>query len=102
MKVALHKFSLNTIQMHAPDYDIDVDGGSDSPTSGHLDLRLEPESGLHSDLKSNQYQWPPLISNRLVSAHVSPIPFQGIPAHPKKQRRTTHRKRSRSVLHHQD
>ena len=54
------------LQLCAPEFDCDADGGSYSSAIIHQDLHIGLDTKLDTSLKNNQYKLPPLISNRLV------------------------------------
>ena len=66
MKESFTQFSLDYIEIHALDFEADIDSGSDDTTASDQDLSLGPDSKLQPDFESNQYQLPLLLSDILA------------------------------------
>ena len=58
MKEGLQKLSLNTIEIHVPDFDFDIDSGSDGHAAATTEdnVATRPDEVLQCDFKHNQYQ----------------------------------------------
>ena len=63
MKEAITQLSVYTMNIYAPDFHCDTDSGSDGPAAADQGLPPIPDLTLQLDLGSNQYQFPPLISD---------------------------------------
>ena len=75
MKEATSHTSLNSLEIHAPTFDCDIDSGSVRTNHAHQDLPLRPDSKLHTELESDQYKQPLPISDRLPPDCILPVPF---------------------------
>ena len=63
MRNTLHH--LDMVELHAPNFDSDIDSGSDGPIANHQDIPTGSESSSILDHNSSDYRLPPLISDRL-------------------------------------
>ena len=55
-KESLRQLSADSIKIHSPDFDYDIDSGSNGPTDAEEEIPTEPDTACQPDLKSNQYQ----------------------------------------------
>ena len=76
--------SLHTVEIHAPDFDWDIDGGIDHPSTADQNIPTGPDASFYPDFQSNQYQLPHLLSDRPSPECISCISFKHSPG-PKKQ-----------------
>ena len=67
---------LDTIEIHTPDFDCDIDSCSDIPTVIDQNLPTGPETTLSTDIGSSEYKLLLLFSNRVVPEDILPISFQ--------------------------
>ena len=86
MKETFNQLPLESIKIYAPNFECNVDGGSDSPTTNDQDLPPGSDSTLQSDLMSNHHQLTPLFFKRLAPDHALSIPFEHTPAYLKTNR----------------
>ena len=59
--VLLH---LDVVELHAPDFDYDIDGSGNSPTATHQDISTGPNPSSSSQYKSTDYRLSPLLSDK--------------------------------------
>ena len=76
---ALSQLLLNSMEVHAPVYDSDIDGCSDTlhPVDRHVPTGTEPTPD--SVNKSDKYQMPSLITDRSKSNLIQPIKPEHLP-----------------------
>ena len=78
MKEDLHY--LDTITIHAPDFDCDINGSCDGPASTDQKVPTVPASLPSTEYESTQYgELKPLSSNRITSEHIPLISFKHSP-----------------------
>ena len=65
MKKTLHKLLLNSIEIHAPIYDWDIDGCRDVPCSPDIPIFTSPESIPDYLNARYKYELPSPLTNRL-------------------------------------
>ena len=72
MKDTLHY--LDTVKLHAPNFESDIDGGRGSHTTTDQDMLFGPKASSPTEHNHVNYWFPPLLSNRPtpVSGHICP------------------------------
>ena len=83
MREAIKQLSVDSIEIHAPDFDFDIYGGRYDPVIANQNLATRLYAALQSDVMSNQHQLPSLLSDRLLSKCIPPISSGHSQAHPK-------------------